>query len=231
MRRVRVMAAAGVGRRHRHSLLRPVWHAAAAAAIPAGCGSVLSVSLSGTYTSVGEDMQRGFQLYLDTHDGRLGGRRSTWSSPTRATAPPPPSPPPQKLLKRDRVVALTGLVGGARWTRSKPSPTNGASSGRGERASRVRPGRRHAAGPVLYVAHLLQLRRAGDRDRRVHQSARSVTGRCTRSARTTRAAGTSCGASPTPSPARREARQPGREDGVHAVPDDGELPAVPEQGR
>ncbi|GAA0408382.1 hypothetical protein GCM10009541_59350 [Micromonospora gifhornensis] len=34
----------------------------------------LLVSLSGIYTSVGEDMRRGFQLYLDTHDGRLGGR-------------------------------------------------------------------------------------------------------------------------------------------------------------
>ena len=33
----------------------------------------LLVSLSGTYQSVGTDMRNGFELYLKTHDNKLGG--------------------------------------------------------------------------------------------------------------------------------------------------------------
>ena len=35
----------------------------------------LLASLSGTYQAVGTEIRDGFQLYLDTHDGKLGGRQ------------------------------------------------------------------------------------------------------------------------------------------------------------
>ncbi|MEU6020851.1 ABC transporter substrate-binding protein [Micromonospora sp. NPDC047134] len=73
----------------------------------------LLVSLSGIYTSVGEDMRRGFQLYLDTHDGRLGGRDIDLVVADEGDGPATAVPAAQKLLERDRVVAVTGLVGGA----------------------------------------------------------------------------------------------------------------------
>ncbi|MGC4790254.1 ABC transporter substrate-binding protein [Micromonospora sp. DT178] len=73
----------------------------------------LLVSLSGTYATVGEDMRRGFQLYLDTHDGNLGGRKIDLIVGDEGDGPATAVPAAQKLLERDRVVALTGLVGGA----------------------------------------------------------------------------------------------------------------------
>ncbi|MER7418482.1 ABC transporter substrate-binding protein [Micromonospora peucetia] len=73
----------------------------------------LLVSLSGTYTTVGEDMRRGFQLYLDTNGGQLGGRRIDLVVGDEGDGPATAVPAAQKLLDRDRVVALTGLVGGA----------------------------------------------------------------------------------------------------------------------
>lgn len=73
----------------------------------------LLVSLSGTYATVGEDMQRGFKLYLDTHGGKLGGRQVDLVVADEGDGPATAVPAAQKLLERDRVVALTGLVGGA----------------------------------------------------------------------------------------------------------------------
>ncbi|MDG4820227.1 ABC transporter substrate-binding protein [Micromonospora sp. WMMD956] len=73
----------------------------------------LLVSLSGTYTAVGEDMQRGFRLYLDTHGGKLGGRTIDLVVADEGDGPATAVPAARKLLERDRVVALTGLVGGA----------------------------------------------------------------------------------------------------------------------
>ncbi|MFI9642436.1 ABC transporter substrate-binding protein [Micromonospora sp. NPDC051925] len=73
----------------------------------------LLVSLSGTYATVGQDMQAGFRLYLDSHGGRLGGRKVDLVVGDEGDGPATAVPAAQKLLERDRVVALTGLVGGA----------------------------------------------------------------------------------------------------------------------
>lgn len=73
----------------------------------------LLVSLSGTYTTVGEDMKRGFTLYLDTHGGKLGDRKVDLVIADEGDGPATAVPAAQKLLDRDRVVAVTGLVGGA----------------------------------------------------------------------------------------------------------------------
>ncbi|SCG59579.1 ABC transporter substrate-binding protein [Micromonospora halophytica] len=89
---------------------------AACSGTAADAGTVrvgLLVSLSGTYTTVGEDMQRGFTLYLDSHHGKLGGRKVDLVVADEGDGPATAVPAAQKLLERDRVVALTGLVGGA----------------------------------------------------------------------------------------------------------------------
>lgn len=106
-------------KRHRIAALAAAAVLLAAAACtdsPGDAGTVkvgLLVSLSGTYTTVGEDMQRGFKLYLDTHDGTLGGRKVDLIVGDEGDGPATAVPAAQKLLERDRVVALTGLVGGA----------------------------------------------------------------------------------------------------------------------
>ncbi|WKU07272.1 ABC transporter substrate-binding protein [Micromonospora sp. HUAS LYJ1] len=90
--------------------------AAACASAPADPDAVrigLLVSLSGTYATVGQDMQAGFRLYLDSHGGRLGGRKVDLVVGDEGDGPATAVPAAQKLLERDRVVALTGLVGGA----------------------------------------------------------------------------------------------------------------------
>ncbi|WP_433531309.1 ABC transporter substrate-binding protein [Micromonospora sp. CA-263727] len=102
----------------------------------------LLVSLSGVYTTVGEDMRRGFQLYVDTHDGRLGGREVEVVVADEGEGPDTAVPAAQKLLERDRVVALTGLVGGAtvdkvqNLTHERKVPLIGANARPGWPASR-----------------------------------------------------------------------------------------------
>jgi len=69
-------------------------------------------SLSGTYQAVGTDMRDGFQLYLDTHDKRLGGRAVDLVVADEGDGGPTAVPAATKLVKSDRVVALAGIVGG-----------------------------------------------------------------------------------------------------------------------
>lgn len=70
----------------------------------------LLVALTGVYQSVGNDMKNGFQLYLNTHGGKLGGLPVDVSiadegdgSIAHASA--------EKLIKQDNVQAITGIVG------------------------------------------------------------------------------------------------------------------------
>jgi len=69
-------------------------------------------SLSGTYQAVGTDMRDGFQLYLDTHGNRFGGRAVDLVVADEGDGGPTAVPAATKLIKSDRVVALAGLVGG-----------------------------------------------------------------------------------------------------------------------
>ncbi|MFG1677089.1 ABC transporter substrate-binding protein [Micromonospora sp. NPDC049282] len=82
----------------------------------AGSGGTVKIgllaSLSGTYQSVGKDIRDGFQLYLSGHDGKLGGRTVELVVADEGNGAATAVPAATKLLKQDRVVALTGIVGG-----------------------------------------------------------------------------------------------------------------------
>ena len=72
----------------------------------------LIASLTGTYQSIGTDIRDGFQLYLDNHGGKLGGHPIDLVVGDEGDGAPTAVPAANKLIKQDRVVALTGIVGG-----------------------------------------------------------------------------------------------------------------------
>jgi len=72
----------------------------------------LLASLSGTYQSVGTEIRDGFQLYLNTHDGKLGGHKVDLVVADEGNGAPTALPAATKLIKQDKVKALTGIVGG-----------------------------------------------------------------------------------------------------------------------
>ncbi|MEU9745426.1 ABC transporter substrate-binding protein [Streptomyces niveus] len=105
--------------------VRPVGAAAIALGLAAvtGCSSDsgagddtvkvgLVASLSGTYEPVGTELRKGFELYLATHDNKLGGRKVELVVADEGDGPPTAVPAATKLIKKDKVDALTGLVGG-----------------------------------------------------------------------------------------------------------------------
>ncbi|MGW2473827.1 ABC transporter substrate-binding protein [Streptomyces sp. NPDC001665] len=115
-----------IPRRTRHRrFVRPVGAAALALGLAAvtGCSSDsgsgdktvkvgLVASLSGTYKPVGTDLRDGFQLYLKTHDNKLGGYKVDLIVADEGDGPPTAVPAATKLVKKDKVDVLTGLVSG-----------------------------------------------------------------------------------------------------------------------
>jgi branched-chain amino acid transport system substrate-binding protein len=73
----------------------------------------LLVPTSGVYTTLGEDMKRGFQLYLDQNGGRLGGREVKVVVADEGAGPETGVPAGQRLVSRDRVDIATGIVNSA----------------------------------------------------------------------------------------------------------------------
>ncbi|MGH3712509.1 MAG: ABC transporter substrate-binding protein [Micromonosporaceae bacterium] len=73
----------------------------------------LVVPLSGVYAPLGEDMRNGFQLYLDEHDGKLGGRTVELVTADEGDGPQTGVPAAQKLVTQDQVAAVTGIVSSA----------------------------------------------------------------------------------------------------------------------
>ncbi|MEU1969567.1 ABC transporter substrate-binding protein [Micromonospora sediminicola] len=87
--------------------------AAGCTATTAGTDDVkigLLTSLSGTYQAAGEDLRDGFQLYLDTHDGKLGDRTVSLVVADEGDGPATALPAATRMVKQERVVALTGIV-------------------------------------------------------------------------------------------------------------------------
>src|SRR5256885_12534844 len=79
---------------------------------PASLKVGLLAALSGTYAAVGKDLRDGFQLYLDTHNGKLGGHPVDLVIGDEGDGPATAVPAATKMVKDDKVVALTGVVGG-----------------------------------------------------------------------------------------------------------------------
>lgn len=73
----------------------------------------LSVPLSGVYAPLGEDMKQGFEMYLDEHDGKLGGREVTLVSADEGEGPQTGVPATTKLVTQDQVAAVVGIVNSA----------------------------------------------------------------------------------------------------------------------
>jgi branched-chain amino acid transport system substrate-binding protein len=69
--------------------------------------------LSGPFATVGDDMRRGFRLYLERHEGRLGGRQVNVVEVDEGAGPETGVPALRRLITRDRVVAASGIVNSA----------------------------------------------------------------------------------------------------------------------
>ncbi|MFH5821920.1 ABC transporter substrate-binding protein [Georgenia sp. AZ-5] len=85
-------------------------------AAPEDAGPVkigLSVPLSGVYAPLGEDMQQGFELYLEEHDNQLGGYDVDLVSVDEGEGPQAGVPATQKLVTQDQVSAVVGIVNSA----------------------------------------------------------------------------------------------------------------------
>lgn len=73
----------------------------------------LLIPLSGVYAPLGEDMRNGFQLYLDQHGGKLGGRAVKVVTADEGEGPQTGVPAAQKLVTQDQATAVVGVVNSA----------------------------------------------------------------------------------------------------------------------
>ena len=73
----------------------------------------LLVPLAGVYASLGEDMRAGWELWLAENGGTLGGRKVQTVVADEGDGPDTAIPALQKLLQRDRVDAVVGIVSSA----------------------------------------------------------------------------------------------------------------------
>jgi branched-chain amino acid transport system substrate-binding protein len=75
-------------------------------------GGTLKIGLiwpqSGPYKAIGADLERGWQLYLDTHAGRLGGHRVELVTADEAEGKQSALTAARKLLDRDKVTVIVG---------------------------------------------------------------------------------------------------------------------------
>jgi branched-chain amino acid transport system substrate-binding protein len=73
----------------------------------------LLVPLSGTYASLGRDMQNGFQMYLDRHDGQLGGYTVELIDAETEANPEVGLRAGRRLIEEDNAAIVTGIVSSA----------------------------------------------------------------------------------------------------------------------
>ena len=73
----------------------------------------LLVPLAGVYASLGEDMRAGWELWLAENGGKLGGREVETVVADEGDGPETAIPALQKLLQRDKVDAVVGIVSSA----------------------------------------------------------------------------------------------------------------------
>ncbi|SCL73590.1 amino acid/amide ABC transporter substrate-binding protein, HAAT family [Micromonospora peucetia] len=68
----------------------------------------LLVPQSGPYKAIGDDLVKGWQLYLDTHDGKLGGHRVQVVTADEAEGKQSALNAARKLLDKDKVAVIAG---------------------------------------------------------------------------------------------------------------------------
>lgn len=73
----------------------------------------LLVPQSGVYKSLGDDMKNGYDLYLEQNDGQLGGRDVETVVADEGEEASTGLAAAEKLVKRDQVLAVTGVVSSA----------------------------------------------------------------------------------------------------------------------
>lgn len=73
----------------------------------------LLVPQSGVFAPLGEDMEAGFRLYLDSHDGKLGGREIDLQVVDEGTGPETGVPAGQQLARDGELSAVVGVVNSA----------------------------------------------------------------------------------------------------------------------
>ncbi|MEH1124736.1 ABC transporter substrate-binding protein [Micromonospora sp. CPCC 206061] len=81
---------------------------------PAAAGGPIHIGLmwpqSGVYKTVGDDFARGWQLYLDTHGGKLGGREIRTTVVDEADGKQSARTGIKKLIEQDRVRVVVGTI-------------------------------------------------------------------------------------------------------------------------
>ncbi|MEU9160906.1 ABC transporter substrate-binding protein [Streptomyces sp. NPDC048424] len=73
----------------------------------------LLVPQSGTYKALGDDMKQGFELYVAQHGGKLGGREVQVVVADEGETADSGKAAAEKLVKQDRVLAVSGVVSSA----------------------------------------------------------------------------------------------------------------------
>lgn len=73
----------------------------------------LLVPQSGVYKPLGDDMKNAFELYLDQHDGKLGGHEVDLRVADEGETPETGRSAATKLLEQDDVLAVSGVVNSA----------------------------------------------------------------------------------------------------------------------
>ncbi|MFB6481585.1 ABC transporter substrate-binding protein [Streptomyces virginiae] len=73
----------------------------------------LLVPRSGTYKALGDEMKQGFELYVREHGGRLGGREVQIVVADEGETADSGKAAAEKLVKQDRVLAVSGVVSSA----------------------------------------------------------------------------------------------------------------------
>lgn len=78
-----------------------------------GVKVALLLPKSGVYAPLGEDMENGFRLYLDQHDGKLGGQEVEVTVVDSGAGPDDGVPAGTKLAQDDSVDVVVGVVNSA----------------------------------------------------------------------------------------------------------------------
>lgn len=73
----------------------------------------LLVPQSGTYKALGDDMKQGFELYVQRHGGKLGGRAVEVVVADEGETADSGKAAAEKLVKQDHVLAVSGVVSSA----------------------------------------------------------------------------------------------------------------------